>query len=152
MKDFMKYCTFISEEVMKREANIPSKAINEVKTRQSGLPVASSDPSCYLLQTGAFPQGSRRVFEVLSKAAICPNKAVQTLAWQTLHSYTSKICEAKAPGWFFSAPPPVSVQSPCNNTVKTQSQHPVAVTGILELASLTKVIHQTGWVVLRITC
>lgn len=89
MKDFMKDYTFISEELMKRKANIPSKAINEAKTRQSGLPVASSDPSSYLLQAGAFPQGSHRAFMKNSPKMIaslqicnvrCTNKAVKMSA------------------------------------------------------------------------
>lgn len=47
---------------MKRKGNILSKTRNRVKPRKSGLPMASSDPSCHLLQTGGFSRGSHRPF------------------------------------------------------------------------------------------
>lgn len=110
------------------------------------FPKAPADPFCYFLRTGAFLQCSHRPFMKYFQKM---QYALTKLCKRYLDRHYTAIpasYEAKAPVSPLPPPPPVSVQSPCSNTVKIQSQYPVSMTGILELASLTKAMHQTGWV------
>jgi len=109
MKDFMKDYTFLGEEFLKRKANVPSKAINEVKTRKSGLPVAPSDPSCYLSQPGAFPEGSHRPFMQGSpKTPYAPTELRDASLTDTTQLFQPPVKQKL----LFPPRPPVSVQSP----------------------------------------
>lgn len=125
------------KEVMKRKANIPSKARNEVKQDKTSLwhPVTlwlSLTERCVSL-------GSHSPSRKHSQRFTSTSKAMQMLAWQATWPHQPHR-KQKLLGFPASA----SVQSPCNNAVEIQSQHLFAVTDVLELDLLTQVTHQRG--------